>query len=264
MTEDRRRAFAFADRLLRRLSTEVVPLAWGTAYLDTEFPLRWDSNLLWVRSAGAPSLDELLGTAERVLGGAGLAHRRCVIEDPVLAAQLGVGLMELGWRAEHAVLMVLRGQPDRPRDTGLASRLPYEQVRPLLEEITRRSPWASGEDEIQMLTDHRGKLERRGGATFYAARLDGQLAGCCELYVDGEDAQIESVGTLEEHRNRGVGSAVVLAAAAAARDAGATWIHLYADADDWPQAWYHRLGFEDAGSVRSFTRMPAGASTAGA
>ena len=48
----------------------------------------------------------------------------------------------------------------------------------------------------------------------------------------------------------------MLAAAGAARAAGATWIHLYADADDWPQAWYRRLGFEDAGSFRTSRACP--------
>jgi predicted GNAT family acetyltransferase len=57
----------------------------------------------------------------------------------------------------------------------------------------------------------------------------------CELYVHGDAAQVESVETLEEFRNRGAASAVVLAAVRAAREAGVNWIHLYADANDWPQ-----------------------------
>ena len=100
------------------------------------------------------------------------------------------------------------------------------------------------------------KLARVIGARFFGAKVDGVLAAMCELYVHGDAAQIESVETLEEHRNRGAASAVVLAAAEAARAAGATWIHLYADANDWPQGWYRRLGFVDAGGFWNLHRYP--------
>ena len=107
-----------------------------------------------------------------------------------------------------------------------------------------------------MLTDYRGKLADTIGARFFAARVDGRLAGCCELYVDGDEAQIESVETLEEFRGRGLARAYVLAAADAGREAGAGWIHLWADTDDWPRHWYARLGFHEAGRALDFARLP--------
>ena len=57
----------------------------------------------------------------------------------------------------------------------------------------------------------------------------------------------EDVGTLEEHRGRGYASAVVLHAAELARRAGADFVFLVADAQDWPQHLYRRLGFEPIG-----------------
>jgi predicted N-acetyltransferase YhbS len=36
-------------------------------------------------------------------------------------------------------------------------------------------------------------------------------------------------------------------AIAAAREAGADFVFLVADADDWPKEWYARLGFEPIG-----------------
>jgi ribosomal protein S18 acetylase RimI-like enzyme len=152
--------------------------------------------------------------------------------------------------------MVLRGDPDRDRDVSDAQELPFAELRALQEEQTRRSPWATGEDIVRMLADHREKLARTVGARYFGAQVDGRLAAMCELYVHGDAAQVESVETLEEFRNRGAASAVVLAAVRAAREAGAIWIHLYADANDWPQRWYRRLGFEDAGGFTNFTRYP--------
>jgi ribosomal protein S18 acetylase RimI-like enzyme len=52
---------------------------------------------------------------------------------------------------------------------------------------------------------------------------------------------------LAEHRNRGLARAVVLTAAERARNEGADLVFLRADAADWPQRFYERLGFAVAG-----------------
>ncbi len=76
-------------------------------------------------------------------------------------------------------------------------------------------------------------------------RRDGEVAAATDLYLDPPDAQIEDVVTAPAHRGRGHGTAVVLTALAAARAAGADFVFLVADADDWPKNWYARLGFEE-------------------
>lgn len=254
MNEDERRSIAFGHALYRRVSTDVEPFVWGTAYLDAEFPLRYDSNLLWVEGAPADiTVEGLVAECDRILGGRGLGHRRAMIDDPTLARQLGAGLVDRGWGQEHIALMLLTGEPDRAHDLMQTETLPFDQVQPLLEEVTRREPWAIDDEVVRAMTDYRGKLERQAGTRYVVARVAGTLAGSCELSVIGDEAQIESVSTLEEYRGNGAASAVVLRAAQIARAEGAAWIHLYADAEDWPQGWYRRLGFTDAGGFRSFT-----------
>jgi predicted N-acetyltransferase YhbS len=61
--------------------------------------------------------------------------------------------------------------------------------------------------------------------------------------VDGLDAQVENVDTLEEFRGRGVARSVVLRAVEAARDADAEHVFIVADDADWPRDLYARLGF---------------------
>jgi ribosomal protein S18 acetylase RimI-like enzyme len=257
VNEDERRSIAFGHAFYRRVSTHVLPFRWGTAYLDDGFPVRYDSNLLWVDDAPSDiTVDGIVAEAERILGGRGLRHRRVLVDDPVVSSQLGVGLLARGWSQERTVLMRLDGAPDRDRAHDAAQVVAFAEVRGLLAELTRREPWASDEAVVEAMTEYRGKLERQAGARFVAARVDGQPAGMCELYVDGDDAQIEAVMTLEEYRNKGVASAVVLRAASVARAEGATWIHLYADAEDWPQGWYRRLGFVEVGGFQSFTLVP--------
>ena len=70
-------------------------------------------------------------------------------------------------------------------------------------------------------------------------------------------AQIESVDTLEAYRNRGVARAFLAAAITAARDA-ADLVFLIADAADWPQQLYGKLGFDPVGTFRQFTKPPPG------
>jgi ribosomal protein S18 acetylase RimI-like enzyme len=255
--EDERRSIEFARWLVDRTSTDVVTFRWGRAYLDLEFPRRYDSNFLWVEGVPADvTADGLVEEADRILGGRGMRHRSVLVDHEELVQRLGMRFGELGWAVDTLTLMVLRGEPDRPRDLSIAEELPFAELRALQEEHTRRSHWATDEEVVRILADHREKLARAIGARSFGARVDGELAAMCELYVHDDAAQIESVETLEEFRNRGAASAVVLAAVAAAREAGADWIHLYADANDWPQRWYRRLGFVERGGFWNFHRYP--------
>lgn len=260
MNEDERRSAAFERRLDGRLATRVEPFRWGTVYLDLEFPRRYASNFLSVEGWPADiSADGLIAEADRIMGGAGLAHRSVMVDDHALAQLLGIRFAFLGWDIDAVRLLVVRHEVERAsRDLPPVREQTFVDARPLMLEINRREPWATDEEVATVLTDFRGKLEREVGARFFVASIDGRPAGVCELYVQGGEAQVESVTTLEELRGKGVGSAVVLAAVAAAREVGATWIHLYADANDWPRHWYEQLGFDDAGGFTNFLRWPGG------
>jgi ribosomal protein S18 acetylase RimI-like enzyme len=136
-------------------------------------------------------------------------------------------------------------------------RVPFRVVRPLAETIARRTELTPDEAVLRELVGFKGVAERDAGAAFFVARIEGRLAGVCELYVGDGVAQIEDVNTLEEFRGRSVATAVVLAAASAARRAGADLVFLVADDDDWPKHLYARLGFDVAGPAWEFVR-PAG------
>jgi GNAT superfamily N-acetyltransferase len=80
------------------------------------------------------------------------------------------------------------------------------------------------------------------------------------VLVDGARvAMLEQVGTLPDHRERGLANAVGSAAVASAEEWGANLITVRADADDWPQLLYSRLGFEPMGMQVSFTLRPSSA-----
>jgi N-acetylglutamate synthase-like GNAT family acetyltransferase len=256
--DDLVRADAFDRRLTERMSTEVVPFAGGVAYLDLEFPRRFGANFLWVDDAGTAPVEHWIREADRILGGSGLRHRTVVFHEPAAAERMAFGFAEHGYVLDRGVLMVQRDEPERGHDLAQIEEVAFDEARPLIEVVIRREPWATDDQTVQMLTDYRGKLARTIGARFFVARIDGRPAGCCELYVDGDEAQVESVDTLQEFRGRGLASAFVLRAAAEGRAAGAEWVHLWADADDWPQRWYARLGFREVARAVDFMRWPDG------
>jgi ribosomal protein S18 acetylase RimI-like enzyme len=248
---------AFERELMRRTSTTVAPFPHGTVYLNAGFPLRWDSNALWVeRGSPRTSAPELAGEADRILGGAGLAHREVFVEDDAEGARLAPGFRSLRWSADHVVAMAHRGRQTRTAPGVAVREASFEGARPLLEEVVGRAPYGGSAEVVRQLVEHRAMLERAVGARFFVGERDGIAAGICELYTIGDVAQVEDVNTLEEHRGRGVATAVVLAAVDAARAAGARIVFLLADDDDWPKGLYRNLGFREVDRRWSFLLVP--------
>jgi GNAT superfamily N-acetyltransferase len=244
---------AFERDLLRRTTRRSVAFAWGTAYLDERFPLRWDSNLLWADASleGVRAAD-IAAECDRVLGDEGLSHRNLLVEDEEAAQRLAPGLAGLGYEWDRLVTMIQRRAPAR------VPRAPVDEVDvdtyiPIVREALRPEPYATSEDVIDQLAEHRRVLAVIG-ARFFVASVDGVAASRCELYVREGIAQVEDVGTVLEHRNRGLGSAVVMRAVDEARAAGADVVFLNADADDWPMELYSRLGFEELARWSGFVR----------
>jgi len=202
---------------------------------------------------------ELAAEADRVLGDAGLTHREIRIDDDTYGASLAAGLSRAGYGGDRLVVMALRRPADRPAATAVAEEVDLTTLRPALEIVLRREPWATTEEIVRALADFRGELERHAGARFFCARVDDEIAGMCELYVRGSTAQIEDVNTLEEFRDRGLARAVVRRAADEALAGGADLVFLHALDDDWPKELYAKLGFDPIGHVWSFVR-PSGAS----
>ena len=249
------RFHAFERRILAGMSTRAEPFEYGVAYFDDDVPERYISNFLLV-DANAPDLsaEVLLESADLILGGAGLRHRLVVVSGEDDGDRMAPDFRANGYVAEPSVQMVLRREPDRPPILPV-EECSFAESRPLTEEIYRR------EDDIPIgliprFVDQHESWERRIGARRFIARIDGVPAGQCELYVDGPDAQVEFVDTLEEFRGRGVARAVVLGAARAAQASGAQRVFIMGDDDDWPKDLYRRLGFDPMARRWDFTRAP--------
>jgi GNAT superfamily N-acetyltransferase len=247
----------FERELELRCSTETEPTAFGTAFLNLDFPLRYDSNFVWVEPPlRGVDADALAADADRALGEHGLAHRKLYVDDDLHGSRLAAAFLDLGWSAERLLIMAQVREPER-RPRVRVSEQGFAEARPFLELVLRRQPYADSEAAVRQLTDIRAVYEREAGARFFVAEVDGRPASVCELYVLGDVAQVEDVNTIEEFRSRGLGSAVVLAAAAAARVRGCDVVFLIADDADWPKDLYSRLGFDPVSRFWSFVRTPS-------
>jgi ribosomal protein S18 acetylase RimI-like enzyme len=249
---------AYADlerRLQRRVSTRVVPFAWGEAFLDDDLPTRFYSNFLLAEGdlEGA-SAQDMIDAAEEILGGGAFEHRLVIVRDARAADRLRAGFIASGFEPSHEVTYIHRRQPDRPRALQVEERR-FADVRDLIVETYVEDDHLPSELAVPF-TDHRAKYERELGARLFVALVDGEPAGHCELYLDGDDAQVENVATLIRFRNRGVARSVVLAAVDAAREAGAARTYIVADGDDWPKHLYERLGFDAIGTEAAFLKAP--------
>jgi GNAT superfamily N-acetyltransferase len=252
---ERERAVEFLLETYRRRAERVESFPWGELVLTPRLAQVWDANFALVTrwDGGAAELQRSLDQAQ---GDAGFAHRRSVLTDDDLADRLWPEISSAGWEfASRYLLMAQRREPDRPRDEAI-------------EILGVGEPdWASGRRKMFELEGHGESpelvrqlldLDRRLAAAIevrhLAAIVDGEVASFTGLYLEGTVAQIEDVATLPEHRGRGLARAVVLAAAAEARRAGAELVFLVADADDWPRGLYERLGFDPIGCEHVFGR----------
>jgi len=224
----------------------------GFAVLEPALPRRHDSNYLLVErlplGAGA---EEIAAETDRILGGAGLAHRAAFTFDERLGEKLEPQFRDLGWNIRRHIWMAQTYEPERSADLSIVDEVTEADLRPGRTGEILRYPWGS-EEVARQLLDAKLLLGERANTRFFGVRVDGEIVSWADLYVAQGLAQVEDVATKEEHRGNGFASAVVLRAADEGRRAGADLVFLVADEDDWPKELYKRLGFETIGRLTKF------------
>jgi ribosomal protein S18 acetylase RimI-like enzyme len=243
MHEDVARAFAFMRRGdMAGTTTEATRV--GTAVFDERLPTRWDSNYLLVERDADP--DEIAAEVER------LRRPQAIVPDEELGATLAPAMADRPFVVVRHVVMVHRRVPDRSPDLARVREVDHTALRPLRTRLILAQRWGSPET-AEALLDAKPLIGERMTARFFAAYDGDEIVAFTDLYQDGAEAQIEDVATAPEHRNRGHASAVVLRAIEEAHAAGAEFVFLVADDEDWPKQWYAKLGFDFVGRYYKFT-----------
>jgi len=241
---------AYRREHFERIASRSEPFAHGVAVF-TAHPTKWDLNLLIVDDASGVTAEELIAEAERLQAPAGLRHRK--IEALGGADALVDGFAAAGWTAERVVVMLLRPDSDRRGATPDVREVGFDPVRGLMEQWYGESMSAA---EAHDLADADADTAEASGGRYFLVEREGDAAACCVLLGADGIGQVEEVYTSKAHRGAGLASAVVRAAIAASEERGDDLVMIMADADDWPQRLYERLGFETVDVFRTFTRKP--------
>jgi GNAT superfamily N-acetyltransferase len=243
----------FEHRIMRGSASEVVPVTGGFAVLSHQFPNSYEHNCLVVDAPLDPAL--LMGEADRVLGGAGLHHRAIELEMEGLEPAWLAEFQACGYDVHPTLTMVLRRLARRSASAPV-ERVSYEELKPVVEAGSRRALPDATELSIRQLVERRTATKRACAVTHHAVRGPDGFVARCDLYRVAPIAQVESVETEPEWRSRGYATAVVLDAVELAQKSGCDLIFLIADADDWPQQLYRRLGFERVGGGYTLQHGP--------
>jgi predicted GNAT family acetyltransferase len=256
MSDALRRASAFEETLREQCADRILPLPWGRAVFNRALNRVWELNVVRVERGGI-AINDLVAEADRLQGGAGLAHRRIVVLDEEAGAALTPGFEERGWKTDCFVYMVHGSEPPVGPKTVRVEEVEREAVDPLRETIIRAEPWGDDDEVVRQLLRSSELVAKAGRGRQFAVLVDGKPVSAADLYSDGRTAQIEDVATVPDYRGRGLATAVVLQALNEAARAGHEFVFLIADDTDWPKELYAKLGFEPVGRKFAFLRPPA-------
>jgi len=247
------RIVGFSRYVDERCSERIFSSFLATALLRESLPLVYNRNFLRVEDPEAGA-NELAALADRIYGAAGMAHRKVVTDSAEIGERLEPQFESMGWKVERMIAMAHSGAAE-PEQLPLVAEVESEEMLSFWEEEIRSSH-PGKEALVDQLIQQYLLIGRKIDTQNFARRSGGRVVSGCQLYSRGGTAQIEAVGTLSEHRDKGLASSVVSRAVWEASASGHDLIWLFALESDWPKALYAKLGFAPVGRFYEFTRTP--------
>jgi GNAT superfamily N-acetyltransferase len=259
--DETERCIAFDRQVTLRGGSERVEIPEGWVVRERALAGVFSLNLMILRSETL-SLAGLESLADHWLSDIG--HRYVRIEHQATADRLAPALLETGWARQRTVLMALRDDAPATAADPRARPITEDELDTVMLAVFGVDfPPPAFPGLAESLVRAQRALRNGTSALRFGAGIDGGLQSMCTLFMDeGPDghrtAMVEEVATLPAYRERGLARGVVTAAISAAREWGADTVMVPADADDWPQLWYAKLGFVSVAGHTSFLRRPPG------
>ena len=258
------RAFALMDRLDERTAERLEPTPLRAGSGRTRGLNRvHDLNFLRAEEPGDATAEELAAEAERVQGAAGIGHRRVNIRGEEQRERLEPQFVRLGWEPQRFVLMVQRREPDRPAEHEVRE-VDEPTLRPLWAEAIRSEPHGQDETLVQQILEHRRDVGQAIPTRLFAAEADGKLVAHTSSIPRTASARSRTSTRWRTTAEEAWRARSSLRGVAESHAAGNDLTFLVADADDWPQRLYEKLGFETVGRYARFLKPRAVETTNGA
>ena len=270
MSSELAAALELDRRITRRAADSCVELPWGWAVRHHRLANVHHLNTLLLRAPlpAEATASDLVALADAQQGE--LRHRRIVLDDEQAAERLAPELLNAGWERDRTLYMALRSDPQAALIDPRARLVSEEQLQEAQRVTLAEDDF--GPDTFPGLVEELvlAQAALRAGTTAlgFGAGQGDAVVSHCTLFCEGDlsdrrVALIDHVGTLRAHRQQGLARAVVCAAVRAAGEWGAELIIVPADADDWPQLLYGKLGFMALGRQVGFTRRARSGSRLG-
>ena len=241
--------------------SEVRATTWGAIHRTPRYPLVFMGNLAWIQRLPEGGVEEVLAALDEDLKGTDVPFRHLVFEDPQEAFDRQAALATRGFRPEASLAMARLGMPVCITNPEVELR---EVGHGASEEDRRRitsvihAEAGLGRDESRQVVALEHERAEAVGMRDYVAYLGSVPAGTVSLWCRGTFALIENVGTLPEHRMKGVGRTMIFLAGKLAWDDRREWTLLFTDLRTGPTILYRTLGFQPVGEIRGFLRLPEG------
>jgi GNAT superfamily N-acetyltransferase len=241
------------EHTARALAGSSGDVAAGWFVRTDDLPLVWTLNQLCVTQPA--ETDEILAQADACQRH--LTYRHVVVRHDPSGEVASPWFRDARWRVEREVLMAIDDVattigPGRPVDTSRVVELTEDEALELM------GAWL-GEERVTTASGLAQVLEynRREGHLWRERRFgvrddDGTPLSITKLRVAGSYGWVEDVYALPRARGKGHGLALVTHAVRSALDTGCSLVAIVADANDWPQHLYARVGFRPVGSGWTF------------
>jgi len=221
---------------------------------NDDLPLVYDCNLAWVELPDAP-LGELEASWDRAFSGSPVAHRYFVFEDAAAAHRRQGEFAAAGYVPGAACAMLQVGDAFAVTNHEVVVR-PVPADHPDFTAV-RRKVWENAgypaAVSAQVLREETLEATRTGCAC-YVGYLRGEPAGTIGLHTRGAHGYIDFVGTVPEHRNKGVGVTLLAAMGEASKVARHRFLGLTVEHGNPARRLYERLHYEVLGEIRTFLR----------
>jgi ribosomal protein S18 acetylase RimI-like enzyme len=256
-TTDRDAVIAWHARRHALIADSIEPWGHGALVRASAYPSYYDYNLVRVEDAATGcSAADLAAVAERHHGD--LGHRRVRVNDEAAGERLRPEFAALGWRCRAIESLVLAGDPPPADGAVRVRRAPDAEARPLREEWYREEPWMTTEDQTRAFLDAEEEVHAKLGGDVLL--VDGEGPGGLGAYVGvlraGDTGEIGEAYATPALRGRGIGGALVAAAARDLAASGVRTIIIEADTEGRARRLYRRLGFAHVWTFHDFTRLP--------